>query len=130
MEINISFLGNQKINANFDGLNVIADQPVSNKGEGLFPSPFDYFLASLGLCAGYFVKAYCDSRDISMEGIKIVQNNLKNDPENKYKQKFVLNVTLPDTISEKDKLGILRAIEGCSVKKAINSLPEFEVKLK
>jgi ribosomal protein S12 methylthiotransferase accessory factor len=129
MEINISFLGNKKINASFDGFNVIADQPVSSLGDGTAPSPFDYFLASSALCAGYFIKAYCDTRKLSVEGIIITQNNHKNDPENKYKQTFELKVHLPEGFSDKDREGILRSIEGCSVKKAIMQMPEFKVEL-
>ena len=127
MEINVSYLGKQKINANFDGYNVVADQPVSNHGEGTAPSPFDYFLASTALCAGYFVKAYCDARNLPVEGIKISQVNTKKDPENKYKHTFDIKVHLPEGFSEKDKEGILRAVEGCSVKKAIQQIPEFSV---
>lgn len=126
MEINVSYLGKQRINANFDGFNIVADQPVSNGGENTGPSPFDYFLASTALCAGYFVKAYCDARNLSVEGIKINQVNTK-DTDNKYKQTFNIKVELPAGFSDKDREGILRAIEGCSVKKAIQQMPEFKV---
>jgi ribosomal protein S12 methylthiotransferase accessory factor len=129
MEIQISYLGKQKINANFDGFNIVADQPVASNGDNSAPSPFDYFLASTALCAGYFVKAYCDARNLSVEGIKISQVNSKKDPENKYKQTFEINIQLPETFSQKDKDGILRSVEGCSVKKAIQQMPEFVVNL-
>ncbi len=127
MEINVSYLGNQKINASFDGFNVVADQPVSNHGENTAPSPFDYFLASTSLCAAYYVKAYCDARILSVEGIKITQVNSKKDPENKYKQTFEIKVEVPASFTQKDKDGIARSVEGCSVKKAIQQMPEFLV---
>jgi ribosomal protein S12 methylthiotransferase accessory factor len=127
MEINVSYLGKQRINANFDGFNVVADQPISNHGENTGPSPFDYFLASTALCAGYFVKAYCDARNLPVDGIKISQVNSKKDPENKYKQTFEIKVHVPESFSAKDKEGILRSVEGCSVKKAIQQIPEFIV---
>ena len=126
MEINVSYLGKQKINANFDGFNIVADQPLSNNGENTAPSPFDYFLASTAMCAAYYVKAYCDARNLSVDGIKISQVNTK-DTENKYKQVFNIKVELPGSFSDKDKEGILRSVEGCSVKKAIQQIPEFKV---
>ncbi len=129
MEINISFLGNQKINANFDGFNIIADQPISNHGDNTAPSPFDYFLASTALCAGYFVKAYCDARKLPTEGIKISQINTKDDPENKYKQTFNISISVPESFSAKDREGIIRSVDGCSVKKAISQMPEFKVNI-
>ena len=128
MEITISLLENQKLEAHFDNHTVLCDQPVNNKGEDSAPSPFDYFLASTALCAGYFVKAYCSSRNISMEGIKIIQNNTK-DSENKYKYTFDIKVFVPENFSKKDREGILRSVEGCSVKKAIQQIPEFNVEV-
>jgi ribosomal protein S12 methylthiotransferase accessory factor len=127
MEINISYLGNQKINANFNGFDIIADQPISNHGENTAPSPFDYFLASTVLCAGYYVKAYCDARKISLDGIKISQVNTKKDPENKFKQTLEIKIIVPENFSQKDRDGIMRSVEGCSVKKAIQQNPDFVV---
>ena len=95
-------------------------------GEGTAPSPFDFFLSSVAMCAGYFVKAYCDARKISAEGIQLSQVNTK-DSENKYKQTFEIRIQFPESFSEKDKEGIVRSIEGCSVKKAIQQIPEFKV---
>lgn len=126
MEIQVNLHEKQKIEARFDSFSVFADQPLSNNGENLYPSPFDYFLASTALCAGYFVKAYCSARNINTEGIKISQTNIK-DSENKYKHIFTIAVHFPDHIEAKDRQGILRSIEGCSVKKAIQQMPEFIV---
>lgn len=128
MQITISLLENQKLEAHFDNHTILCDQPINNKGEDSAPSPFDYFLASTALCAGFFVKAYCSSRNISTEGIKIVQNNIK-DSENKYKYTFDIKVFVPESFSIKDREGILRSVEGCSVKKAIQQIPEFNVEV-
>ncbi|MDD4976138.1 MAG: OsmC family protein [Bacteriovorax sp.] len=128
MQISISLLENQKLEAHFDGYSIACDQPVSNKGDGSAPGPFDYFLASTALCAGYYVKAYCSSRNISTDGIKIIQNNTK-DPENKYKYTFDIKVEVPVEFSQKDRDGILRSIQGCTVKKAIQQMPDFNVEV-
>lgn len=128
MQITVNLLENQKLEAHFDGYNIMCDQPVNNKGEASAPSPFDYFLASTALCAGYFVKAYCNSRNIPTEGIKVIQNNTK-DPENKYKYTFDIKVLVPEGMSEKDREGITRSVEGCSVKKAIQQIPDFKVEV-
>lgn len=126
MEIKANYLDNLRIEAKFDDYSVIADQPVRYKGDGTAPSPFDYFLASSALCAAYFVKVYCNSRDIPTENIRISQNNIV-DPEDRYKQTFHINVELPETLSDKDKQGILRSIERCTVKRVIQNDLQFEV---
>ena len=95
-----------------------------SKGDGTAPSPFDYFLASSALCAAYFVKIYCTSRNIPTEDIRVRQNNIL-DPENRYNQTFKIEVELPASISEKEKQGILRSMERCTVKRVIQNEPEF-----
>lgn len=124
MEIKVNFLDNLRLEAKFDDFTVIADQPIRYKGDGSAPGPFDYFLASSALCAAYFVKLYCQTRDIPTEHIRLSQNNIV-DPENRYAQIFKIQVELPADISEKDRQGILRSIDRCTVKKVVQQGPEF-----
>ena len=126
MEIKVNYLDNLRQEAKFDDFSVIADQPIRYKGDGSAPGPFDYFLASSALCAAYFVKVYCAARDIPTDNIRLSQNNIV-DPENRYKQIFKIQVELPADISEKDRQGILRSIDRCTVKKVIQTGPEFVI---
>ncbi|AGZ35056.1 OsmC domain/YcaO domain-containing protein [Pseudomonas sp. SWI6] len=124
MEIKVNFLDNLRLEAKFDDFTVIADQPIRYKGDGSAPGPFDYFLASSALCAAYFVKLYCQTRNIPTEHIRLSQNNIV-DPENRYNQIFKIQVELPEDISEKDRQGILRSIDRCTVKKVVQTGPQF-----
>ncbi|QIL89267.1 OsmC domain/YcaO domain-containing protein [Microbulbifer sp. SH-1] len=126
MEINVNFLDNLRLEAKFDDFTVITDQPIRYKGDGSAPSPFDYFLASSALCAAYFVRVYCLSRNIPTDNIRLSQNNIV-DPEDRYNQIFKIQVELPEDISEKDRQGILRSIDRCTVKKVIQTGPEFQI---
>ncbi|MFT6633518.1 MAG: ribosomal protein S12 methylthiotransferase accessory factor [Bacteriovoracaceae bacterium] len=129
MQINVKFLDNLRLEANFDDFSIITDQPIRYKGDGTAPGPFDYFLASSALCAAYFVKVYCKSRGIPTEDIHLSQNNII-DPENRYNQIFHIEVELPESISDKDKEGILRSIDRCTVKKTIQASPDFRIETK
>lgn len=126
MEIKVNFLDNLRLEAKFDDFTVVADQPIRYKGDGSAPGPFDYFLASSALCAAYFVKLYCQARDIPTEHIRLSQNNIV-DPENRYKQMFKIQVELPDDISDKDRQGILRSVERCTVKRVVQNNPDFVI---
>ncbi|NTV71368.1 MAG: OsmC domain/YcaO domain-containing protein [Azonexaceae bacterium] len=126
MEIKVNFLDKLRLEAKFDDFTVIADQPIRYKGDGSAPGPFDYFLASSALCAAYFVKLYCDTRNIPTENIRLSQNNIV-DPENRYQQIFKIQVELPADISAKDRQGILRSIDRCTVKKVVQTGPEFVI---
>ena len=126
MEIKVNFLDNLRLEAKFDDFTVVADQPIRYKGDGSAPGPFDYFLASSALCAAYFVKLYCQTRNIPTDNIRLSQNNIV-DPENRYNQIFKIQVELPADISAKDRQGILRSIDRCTVKKVVQTGPEFVI---
>ena len=126
MEIRVNFLNNLRLEARFDDFTITTDQPIRYKGDGTAPSPFDYFLASSALCAAYFVRVYCLSRDIPTDDIQVSQNNIL-DPENRYNQTFQIQVKLPSSISERDRAGILRSVERCTVKKVIQHTPVFKI---
>ncbi len=126
MEIKVNFLDKLRLEAKFDDFTVVADQPVRYKGDGSAPGPFDYFLASSALCAAYFVKLYCETRNIPTENIRLSQNNIV-DPENRYKQIFKIQVELPEDLSAADRQGILRSIERCTVKRVVQTGPEFVI---
>ncbi|MCC4309714.1 OsmC domain/YcaO domain-containing protein [Alcanivorax marinus] len=126
MQINVNFLDNLRLEAKFDDFTVVTDQPIRYKGDGSAPSPFDYFLASSALCAAYFVKVYCKARDIPTDNIRLSQNNIV-DPENRYNQIFRIQVELPEGLSDKDRQGILRSIDRCTVKKVVQTGPEFRI---
>ncbi|MDX2355002.1 OsmC domain/YcaO domain-containing protein [Stutzerimonas xanthomarina] len=126
MEIKVNFLDNLRLEAKFDDFTVVADQPIRYKGDGSAPGPFDYFLASSALCAAYFMKLYCQTRSIPTENIRLSQNNIV-DPDNRYNQIFKIQVELPADISDKDRQGILRSIERCTVKKVVQTGPEFVI---
>ena len=126
MEIRVNFLNNLRLEAKFDDFTITTDQPIRYKGDGTAPSPFDYFLASSALCAAYFTKVYCLSRNIPTDDIQVSQNNIL-DPENRYNQTFQIHVELPSSISERDRAGILRSIDRCTVKKVIQQSPTFNI---
>jgi ribosomal protein S12 methylthiotransferase accessory factor len=126
MEIKVNFLDKLRLEAKFDDFTVISDQSIRYKGDGSAPGPFDYFLASSALCAAYFVKLYCDARSISTENIRLSQNNIV-DPENRYRQIFKIQIELPTDISAKDRQGILRSIDRCTVKKVVQAGPDFVI---
>ena len=126
MEIKVNFLDKLRLEAKFDDFTVVADQPIRYKGDGSAPGPFDYFLASSALCAAYFVKLYCVTRNIPTENIRLSQNNIV-DPENRYQQIFKIQVELPPDIQEIDRRGILNSIERCTVKKVVQAGPVFVI---
>lgn len=124
MEITLD--GGKVVTAHINGKTIKTDQSVRNGGGGTAPEPFELFLASIGTCAGIYVKSFCDQRDIPAEGIKIIQSVVF-DPEKRVPSMIKLDIQLPAGFPEKYKAAVINAAELCLVKKTINSVPEFQV---
>jgi putative redox protein len=118
MDIDITLLEGQKRQENFGKHQIISDQSVSAGGDESYPEPFDYFAASMPLCAVFYIRKFCDSRSISTEGIKLAKEN-SNNGEDKYHRRFAISVTLPEGFPDKYKKVLLAAANTCKVKKVI-----------
>lgn len=128
MEMKITFPGGKKVDAELNGRVIKTDQPVDAGGEGTAPSPYDYFLASLGTCAGIYVLAFCQQRGINTEGMSIIQRMEFKTEDGKSKLARVdIEITLPAGFPEKYRNAVVKAAELCSVKKVIMNPPEFAI---
>jgi len=129
MKIEISMLAGQQLKASFGDHQIMSDQLITSGGEGEYPEPLDYFLASMPLCAAFYIRKFCQSRDISTDGIQISQDNVNIDENDKYKKKLILNIELPESFPKKYRKALLSAANTCTVKRVIQAAPEFEVNL-
>jgi len=119
MSITVSFPGGVKVNAQLEGFEVATDQPVRAGGEESAPAPFGLFLASLATCAGYYVKAFCDSRDISSEGISLSMDTEYN-PAEKMIGKIIIRIHVPAEFPEKYDNAVINAASICAVKRHLS----------
>lgn len=126
MLLEITFDGGKKVNASLNGFTIKTDQPFDNGGENSAPAPFDLYLASIGTCAGIYVKSFCDRRDLPSEKIKIIQK-VEFDREKRVPSVISLEIKVPDDFPEKYRDALINAAELCAVKKSIASPPRFEI---
>lgn len=122
----IFFTGGKVVSAIAGDHTIVTDQPLSNGGENSAPAPFDLYLASIGTCAGIYVKSFCDRRNLSPDGIKIIQNT-EFDPEERIPTRISLDIQLPPDFPEKYRDAVINAAGLCLVKKSINKPPVFEI---
>ena len=123
----ISFEGEKKVNAYYKGMTLKTDQPVRSGGEGSAPEPFTLFLASIGTCAGIYVKSFCDQRGIPSQDIKLIQS-MKLNPETRLIEKINIEIKLPEGFPEKYREAVIKAADLCTVKKHLADPPEITVK--
>lgn len=129
MEITVTLSGGKKIDAQIGKHVVKTDQPVKEGGEGTAPAPFAYCMVSLGTCAAYYVYKYLESRDLPVEGLKLVQKH-EFDPKTKKLAKVVQQIELPPGLEEKHHKPIIRSASLCAVKKLFENPPEFDIQTK
>ena len=122
----ITFDGGKIVTAHTHGHSIITDQPVDNGGNNTGPSPFDLYLASIGTCAGVYVKSFCDNRNISTENIKIIQRTVYS-KETKLPVSITIDIQLPAGFPDKYRASLISVAELCKVKKSIASPPTFDI---
>ncbi len=123
----IYFEGNKKVVADYKGFKILTDQPLRAGGDGTAPAPFDLFLASLGTCAGIYVKSFCDQRDIPTDGISLTQETIHN-PDTMLVSDITITIHLPADFPAKYKDAVINAANLCAVKRHLHNPPKMAVK--
>jgi putative redox protein len=122
----ITFDGGKVVTAHSHGHIIRTDQDISSGGGNSAPAPFELFLASIGTCAGIYVKSFCDNRNIPTDNIKIIQKTEFNS-ETGLPVNITLDIQLPSDFPEKYKASVVSVAELCKVKKSIANPPVFKV---
>lgn len=125
LEMTITFPGGERVDAHLEFMTIPTDQPPPY-GEGSAPSPFDLFMASIGTCAGIYILSFCNEREISSEGVHLVQR-MKFDEDVGLMTKLDLEIQVPPDFPEKYYKALIRSANQCGIKKHLENPPEFEV---
>jgi putative redox protein len=126
-EIVITLPGGRRVDAQVGAHVVRTDQPRDNGGDDLAASPFEVFLAAIGTCAGIFVQGFCAKRELSYEGIRIVERP-RFHPESGALDAVELEIEVPPSFPERYRDALVRVVDQCSVKRAIQAQPTFSVR--
>ena len=126
MSVEIYYTGNKKVNADIDGFTVATDQPVQSGGEASAPTPFSLFLASLGTCAGIYVKGFCDQRGIDTTRVHLTMD-YQYDQVQKTIAKFIFTIHVPVDFPEQYEAAVIKTASLCAVKRHLNPAIENEV---
>ncbi|MFH0862140.1 MAG: OsmC family protein [Candidatus Altiarchaeota archaeon] len=121
----VTFPGGMRVDVEYKGYTIATDQPKP-AGDGSAPSPFDLFLASICSCAGFYALNFCKARKISTEGMAL-SADFDYDGLEKRIARISIELKLPGGFPKEYRDAIVRAMESCTVKKVMQSPPEFEV---
>ena len=126
MEMEISFPGGKKVDAQYRGFTIKTDQSIKNGGDASAPEPFNLFLASMGTCAGIYVLSFCQQRKIPTDKITLVQR-MEDSADGKMVAKIIIEIKLPSDFPSKYKKAVVSAAQLCAVKKHMEHPPEFSI---
>ncbi|MFO7722362.1 MAG: OsmC family protein [Bacteroidales bacterium] len=124
----IFFDGNKKVNARINGFEIKTDQSPQGGGEGTAPEPFTLFLASLGTCAGIYVKSFCDQRGLPADEIRLHQS-LEYDQAKRMIGKINLEIHVPADFPEKYHDALVTTASLCAVKKHLHPDIRFDARV-
>jgi putative redox protein len=125
-ELKVVFGDKYRIDVEYKGFTIKTDQPVRDGGDGTAPAPFDYFLASLASCAGYYALAFCRERKIPTEGLAMTMTAEKGEAS-RLIEKIGIAVVLPEGFPDKYRQAVVKAIDHCTVKANVLQAPRFEI---
>ncbi len=126
MEMEISFPGGARVDAEFGSFTVKTDQPPMGGGEGSAPTPFALFLSSIGTCAGIYVLGFLRKRGLSSDGVSIRQR-MRVNPITGMVSEIDLDIQVPPDFPEKYYDALVRSAELCAVKKHFENPPKFNI---
>jgi ribosomal protein S12 methylthiotransferase accessory factor len=124
----IYFNGNKQVYADYNGFTIKTDQAIRSGGDGEYPEPFTLFLASLGTCAGIYVKVFCEQRSIPTDGIRLKQE-MRFDPVKRIIGEIDLDIHVPSDFPEKYEQAMIQTAGLCAVKKHMKDDIRFNVRV-
>ena len=122
--LEVLFPGGKRIDIQVGGFTIATDQPVKVGGDASAPQPFSLFLASMAGCAGIYALNFCQSREISAQGMTLSML-WERESTQPIQAKVRFQLKLPDGFPDKYRDSIVRAMDLCAVKKHMENPPEF-----
>lgn len=126
MDIVATLPGGKRVDAQVGNFVIRTDQPRESGGDDSAPDPFTLFLTSLVTCAGFYVAAYCNTRQIPTDGIRLVERT-ESDPKTKLLTRVMIDIQLPPTFPPAHRDAVVRAAATCKVKKTLAAPPDIDL---
>lgn len=102
---------------------ITSDQSIQHGGTDTSPNPYEYFLASIAMCKMYYANKFCIERNIDPKEVEIILTT-----EGTFENlTIVVNIKFGTNFPEKYQKAVIKVVEQCTVKKVIQSAPNFKV---
>lgn len=125
--IRITYPEGRRVRAEFRDRAVETGLPDSPDAAGATPSPYPLFLAALGMCSATAVFGFCRRKNLPTDGLSL---SLRAEhAEGERLARVLIEIEPPEGFPEKYLAALGKAAGSCSVKKAIEASPAFEIRI-
>jgi uncharacterized OsmC-like protein len=128
LEVTVKHNGNVRFEVEARGHVVVCDQPAENGGADEGMTPPEFFLASLGSCAGFYAAAYLKKKGLEREGLSVRVTAEKAKAPARLDE-FRIFVDVPGELSDADRAGIDDAVHRCLIHNTLMQTPKIEIEV-
>lgn len=111
------------------GLSITVDQPKEDGGDNAGLSPTELLVASLGTCIIYYSVVFLKRRKVPCTGLKVVLDWEYAETPRRI-GKIKASISLNEKLDEKQKKGLLKIAQSCTVHNTLTHAPEINVSIK
>lgn len=128
MEVVINHLGDVQFEVKARNHTVYCDQPVEAGGFDEGMTPPEFFLASLGTCAGYYAAQYTKARNLPTQGLRIRVTAEKAKAPARLDDLRIF-VEYPQALDARHREGLLKAVHSCLIHNTLLSPPKITTEI-
>jgi uncharacterized OsmC-like protein len=128
LEVAVKHTGNVRFEVATRGHVIVSDQPTENGGADEGMTPPEFFLASLGSCAGFYAAAYLKKKGLEREGLTVRVTAEKAKAPARLDE-FKIYVDVPGHLSEADRAGVDDAVHRCLIHNTLLQTPRIEIEV-
>lgn len=104
---------------------MVSDEPIENAGKDLGPSPHELLLMSLASCTAITLRMYADRKQLDIDAFDVTVSSEKTGDT----YVFTSGIRVTGTITEEQRLKLLRIAGACPVHKALTHPIEINTTL-
>ncbi len=124
MEVRVEHLGAMQFEIQARGHKVFSDQPAEIGGYNEGMTPPEFFLGSLGACAGFYAAEYVNKRKLPCEGLAVRVKADKVKPPARLENIQII-VEYPYEVEKAHRDGLQKAVESCLIHNTLLHSPHI-----
>jgi putative redox protein len=129
MRVEVRYKTHLQFQAIARGHEILSDQPLDNGGNDAGMTPPEWFLASLGSCAGFYVVKYLQTRGLNAAGLSIDVSAKKTTDSPARLDDIEIRLSLPIILDNHHQQGLRKAVEVCIVHNTLMHTPKVTTQI-